>query len=253
MKNRSFKYGKAPARPGAVKLRLRDYLTPAKLPTPPPSFGHENLVKGPWNMLGNDQYGDCVWASKAHQVMLWNAEAGKQVGFNDDSVLSDYTAVTGFTRSDPSTDRGTDMALAAEYWKQTGVKDAAGNRHKIACYLAITPGDVDEHKLALYLFGTVDIGIRVPSYAQDQFNAGQPWTKRLFYSIEGGHCIPLVARRNGMFIAVTWGREQPMTDGFLKTFEDEAYIALSMEMLQKGISLEGFNTSQLLADMEALS
>lgn len=247
-----FKLGKTPARKGAVKLKLRDYLTPAALPAPPKDFGHEDLVKLPWGMLGNDKYGDCVWASKAHQVMLWNAEGGNSVTFGEDGVLSDYTTVTGFSPIDPSSDQGTDMQLAASYWRQTGVVDAAGERHKIAAYLAITPGDVQEHMLALYLFGTVDIGIRVPTYAQDQFSAGKPWTRRVCYRIEGGHCVPLVARRNGMFVCVTWGREQAMTDGFFKTFNDESLVALSMEMLKQGISLDGFNASQLLADLSAL-
>jgi hypothetical protein len=249
-----FKLGKAPARKDAVKLKLRDYLTPAALPAPrdPNNFGHEELVKLPWDMLGNDQFGDCVWAGAAHETMLFNAAAGRDVRFDADHLLADYSTVTGFSRADPNSDQGTDVQLAASYRRDVGVADATGTRHKVAVYLAITPGDVHEHILALYLFGAVGLGIRVPSYAQDQFTAGQPWSKRLFYNIEGGHYVPIVARRGGQFIVVTWGREQAMTDGFFKTFNDESVVYLSEEALNHGQSLEGFNDQQLLADLSAL-
>ena len=57
-----FKLGKKPARPGAVKFKLANYLVKLKLPTPPQVFGHEGLIGANWGMLGNDHYGDCVWA-----------------------------------------------------------------------------------------------------------------------------------------------------------------------------------------------
>lgn len=246
------KLGKLPARKDAVKLKLRDYLDTTVLPKPPKDFGHEDLVPGPWQMLGNDAYGDCVLAGAAHETMLWNAEAGATVPFDDASVLKNYSAITGFNPNDPSSDQGTDMQAAASYRRKTGIIDAKGKRHQVAAYLAITPGDVQEHLIALYLFGAVGIGIRFPGYAMDQFNAGKPWTRRLLYKIEGGHYICCVARRNGRFTAVTWGREQQMTDAFFKKFNDESIAYVSLEALKDGKSLEGFNSQQLLADLGAL-
>ena len=203
-------------------------------------------------MLGNDQYGDCVWAGAAHETALWNRESAHQVLFTDTAVLSDYSAVTGFTPSDPSTDQGTDMQLAASYRKKKGVKDANGRRHKIAAYLSITPGDVQEHLLAAYLFGAVGIGIKFPQSAMHQFNTGQPWTVVNGSPIEGGHYIPLVARRNNMLVCVTWGKTQPLTDAFLKAYNDESIVYVSTEALTAGKSLEGFNKQQLLADLAQL-
>ena len=131
------KLGKKPARPGAVKLKLAKYLVKPKLPTPPKVFGHEALIGPNWEMLGNDQYGDCVWAGAAHETMLWNKEAARAVTFNNQSVLKDYSAVTGFNPNDPNTDQGTDMQVAASYRRKTGVLDANGKRHKVIAYLAL--------------------------------------------------------------------------------------------------------------------
>jgi hypothetical protein len=101
------KLGKKPARPGAVKFKLVNFLVQTKLPTPPKVFGHQDLIAGNWQMLGNDHYGDCVWAGAAHETILWNKEADRTVAFNNQSVL------TGFNPKDPNTDQGTDMQVAA--------------------------------------------------------------------------------------------------------------------------------------------
>src|SRR3954454_20075859 len=107
------KLGKLPARKDAVRLKLRDYLDTTVLPKPPKDFGHEDLVPGAWGMLGNSAVGDCVLAGAAHETMLWNAEAGKTVTFDDKSVLSDYSVITGYNPAEPNSDHGTDMQVAA--------------------------------------------------------------------------------------------------------------------------------------------
>lgn len=246
------KLGKKPAREGAVRLRLRDYVDLSRLPTPPAEFGHDRLVTKPLGMLGNDSWGDCVWAGAAHETMLWNREAGKDVTFTTACVLSDYSSVTGFNQSDPSTDNGTDIQAAAAYRQKTGVLDANGSRHKIGAYLSIEAGNVAEHLVACYVFSVVGVGIIVTQSAMGQFNNGQPWSPISGSPIEGGHYVPMVARRGGMCIFETWGTEQPATDAFISASNDESIVYLSPEMLSGGKSLEGFDLDHLKADMAEL-
>jgi hypothetical protein len=247
-----YRLGKKAARPDSVLLRFRRYANLSVLPTPPAEFGHDNLVKGPLGMLGNDSYGNCVWAGAAHETMLLNASAGKTVTFTDDAVLSDYSACTGFNKADPSTDNGTDIQQAAAYRQNTGVIDAAGNRHKIGAYLAIAVGDLDAHLTAAYLFDCVGIGVLFPNTAEAQFDANQPWDVVPNMTVEGGHYIPGVARRGGLWVIETWGREQLMTDAFLKGQNDESIAYVSIEMLTGGISLEGFDAEQLNYDLNQI-
>lgn len=242
------KLGKLPARPGAVSFSVRDYTT--GLPVPPVRYGHQGLVSN-WQMLGNDQYGDCVWAGAGHETMLWNKEAGKDVAFTDTEVLSDYSKVTGFNASDPSTDNGTDMTVAASYRRKTGVVAAGNGRHKVAAYLAVTLKDPTLLKQAVYLFSGVGIGIQFPSSAMTQFNAGKPWTVTKS-AIEGGHYIPAVGYDSKYIYVVTWGKVQKMTWGFYKKYADEALAYLSLEFLLDGKNLEGFNLSQLQGDLSKL-
>lgn len=242
------KLGKAPARPGAVKFKLADYM--AKLPKVPLSFGHEKLVPE-WGMLGNDSYGDCVFAGAAHETMLWLSEGGKPYSFGPECVLKDYSAVTGFDTAKPDTDQGTDMELAAKYRRQTGIQDLAGNRHQVGAYLALTPGDLKQALAAAYIFGAVGIGIEFPSTAMDQFNAGHKWSVVKGSRVEGGHYVPLIAHRGDLFV-VTWGKVQKMTEGFFKKYCDEAIVYLSTECMKNGKTMEGFDLPALQADIAAL-
>lgn len=244
------KLGKKPARPEAVKFKLSSFVDFSKLPKPPAKFGHENLVAD-YQMLGNDKYGDCVWASAAHDTMLWNAAAGKKVEFTDKSVLSDYSAVTGFDPSKPDTDQGTDMKEAAAYRRTTGILDAHGNRHKIDAYLSITPGNLLELYAGMYLFEAVDIGILFPSSAMDQFNAGKAWSVVSKSPTEGGHCISLVAKRK-YIECITWGKVQPLTTGFFSKYCDEVICYVSKEMLTNNKSPEGFDAEGLIKCLNEL-
>lgn len=245
------KLGKKPARTGAVTFKLTDFVDMAVLPKPPASFGHEGAINQ-WGALGNHDYGDCVWAGAAHETMLWCAEANHTVNFSDQSVLSDYSAVTGFNPADPNSDRGTDMEEAAKYRRTTGVVDAHGVRHKVAAYLGITPGNSAQLSMALYMFGAVGIGVRLPASAVAQTNQGKIWSCPWWSRILGGHYIPMVAKRSDHFVCVTWGRLQTMTQGFYSRYCDEAVAYVSEEMLTAGRSPEGFNKDKLLAALGAL-
>jgi len=254
MERETMKLGKLPAREGAVKLKLSDYLDSAALPTPPATFGHQSLVPADgWGMLGNDQYGDCAWAGPAHETMVLNAAAGRTVGFTTDGVLSDYSACTGFNPADPSTDQGSDMQKVAAYRQQTGIIDAAGARHKIGAYVAIQPGDLDQLLHGAYIFGAVGIGIEVYDYFMDQFSKGEPWTLRPGGNIEGGHYVPLIAADPQWFYVVTWGKVQPVDRRVIQKVNDENAVCLSPDQLNDaGKTPEQFDTAQLQADLQAL-
>lgn len=247
----TLKLGKTPARPGAVKFALNTYLDEA-LPAPPKTHkAHQGLVHL-WGMLANDRFGSCVWAGAAHETMLWCAEAGQTVPFTDDTVLADYTAVTGFNREDPTTDQGTDMQVAASYRRKVGVVDSFGARHVVAAYLGITAGDKMTLKQAVYRFTAVGIGIRFPQSAMAQFNTGRVWSVRSTSPIVGGHYVAAVGYDSRYVYVVTWGRVQKMTWGFFAHYCDEAVAYLSTEMLTAGKSLEGFDLRQLRVDLASL-
>lgn len=246
-----FKLGKKPAVKGAVTFKLKDYVDRSILPKPPKTFGHEGIIGDDWLMLGNDLYGDCVFAGAAHETMMWNMEAGIEVRFDDAAVLHNYSEVTGFNPADPDSDNGTNMSEAASYRRKTGLIDAEGVRHTVAAYLSIEPGNIAEHYIAMYLFGAIGIGILFPDTAMDQFARRQPWKVVKGAHIEGGHYVSLVARREDMK-CVTWGRIQGMSKTFFKKYNDESIAYVSHERLIEGKTLEGFDADGLIACLNAL-
>jgi hypothetical protein len=247
------KLGKAPASHDTRDLQFLDYRqTVTEIPIA--RIGYQHELPEPIGMLGNDQYGDCVFAGAAHETMLWNWTQARAVPFTDEAVLGDYGAVTGFTPTDPSSDQGTDVHEALAYRRKTGIADATGQRHKIGAYVALEPGNWHELLEALEVFEAVGIGFEFPGYAMDQFNAGLRWSYRPGGTIEGGHYVPVVGRSHVSTITtITWGQKQDMTRAFFHAYCDEAYGLLSSEMLNvQGLSAEGFDLAQLQADVAAL-
>jgi hypothetical protein len=250
-----FKLGKKPARPWAApgsSFRFASYADAAALPVPSAMFGHASLIAA-WPMFANDRYGDCVWAGAAHETMLLTKEGGNAVSFTDDNVLSDYAAVTGFMPDNPASDQGTDMQVAANYRRQTGIVDAAGRRHRIASFLAIEPGNMQDLLLASYMF-VAGVGLRLPSSALDQTGKGETWDVVEGSPIEGGHYVPLLGRQaDGLLVFVSWGAVQLATERFVQTFCDEAMAILSQEDLVNDKSPDGFDLATLRADLARLA
>lgn len=248
------KYGKKPATHDTRDLLFAQYRDHSVAIHVPRTFGHQKLI-GNWGMLGNDQYGDCVFAGADHEVMLWNAASGHAIPtFTSTNALTDYGAVTGFSQTDPNSDQGTNVRDALNYRRKTGTVDGNGTRHKIGAYLAIEPSNITEVLQAAWLFSAVGIGFQCPDYLLDEFNAGKPWTIRPGkHSIEGGHYVPVVGAVGNYLFVVTWGKVQKMSFSFFEKYCDEAYAILSEEYLNsQGESPEGFSYVQLINDLHAL-
>lgn len=249
----AMKLGKRPFVPDDRDFRAAALFEAAPpLPTPPDRFGH-GLAFRDWGMLGNDRYGDCVFAGGGHETMLTTKLGGHPAKFTDAGVLSDYSAVTGFDPADPSTDQGAYPRDAAKYRKATGLVDADGRRHKIAAYVSINPNDFDELVQAVYVFTAVGIGFEFPDSAMDQFNHGLPWDVVEGAKIEGGHYVPVVGRNARSTLGVvSWGRRVGMTRAFYEKYADEAWAYIFPDELRAGHTSRGFSLAQLEAWLQAL-
>jgi hypothetical protein len=257
-----YKLGKTEARPEAVALRFSSYFNKSALPVPPTQFGRPYLLRNP-GMLGNDEAGDCVDAALDHASMQLCADAGLPVpNFSRDTAFSDYTAMTGFdpnapvdSNGDNPTDVGTDLSTAAAYWRKTGMIDADGKRHTVQMYTALRPGDQSQLALSTWLFGVTPIGLRLTDDAEAMFEAKQAWDVRPGQKIEGGHCVPVIARDAGAnWWCFTWGRLQLITPAYIDTYMDEGLAILSLERLNKlGLSPQGFDQAALADDFNQVT
>lgn len=249
----ALKCGKKPARAGAVKFGFRAFFSAPDLPVPPLVFGKVGMVRE-WGMLANDVLADCVPAGAAHETLQWHAEAGVPLPvFNDQDIINDYSAISGYVPGEPGTDQGSDMQKAAEYRRTTGVLDARGVRHKIDAYVSLGAGNVKELALATYLFGAVGVGLQLPGFAMDQFDHAEPWSTLATPSDKEGHYVTCIGRNShGDFICVTWGRLQAISANFLATYMDEGIAYLSLERLRNSVSPRGYDEAALRAALAQL-
>jgi hypothetical protein len=247
--------GKKPAAPRPTDFKFAEFAGAIKLPTVPSRFGHGTAYAN-WEMLGNDRYGDCVWAGAAHEHMLFNkVVSGHDVPFDDDAVLADYAAATGFDRNDPSTDNGTDVHQALDYRRKIGIADTNGTRHKIGAYVSLDPKDWQHLEQATYIFGAVGIGFEFPESALDQFNAGEPWDYVAGSPVKGGHYVPTVGSLHAkdQASAITWAKRQVFTVAFYERYNDESWVYITPEELRSdGTGLHGFDMERLKSYLAAL-
>lgn len=246
--------GKNPARPGAVKIKFGDVVNTSTLAAPPAEFGHDQLV-GSWPLWKNDVIGDCAIVDAMHQHLLWNAECGVSIPFNDQAAVNNYVSVTGYDGT-PATDNGTDVAELIKYRYQHGIQDAAGRVHKIGAAVALEPGNWEQLITAMYYFDGVTIGVDMCQQWMDAFNKGGApvvWDAVKSPKVLGGHAITGVAFRNNLARVITWGSDNVgLTEKGYAQANDEAYAFFSTERLKNGVDINGIDGEKLLADLPLL-
>jgi hypothetical protein len=210
-------------------------------------------------MLGNDQYGDCVFAGGDHETMLIDnlASGGKTgyeaVKFKAINALEDYGVVTGFNPKTGAGDNGTDPRDSFKYRQKTGLVDASGKRHKIAAYVAIPVSSIKKVLEGVFIFDAVGIGFEFPGSAMEQFNNGEKWDVVEGAQIEGGHYVPIVGKPDtGPDLAIiTWGKRQVMSEEFFSKYTVEAWGFITEESLNAKTQKNwgGFNWTELQKDL----
>ena len=248
--------------PGAVRIRLGDYLIRANLPVVPKVFGHvgraQPPVDGGWGNVGNRTAGDCPIAGASHETQTWFWATGRPIPpFTDASGLADYSralvAAGGlpYDPNNPATDTGLDPVVLAS-WRQTvGITDAVGVVHKIGPFASIN--DPDELDLAVVLFGAAAICWVLPDSAEGQFSQGEVWDDTSAVGT-GGHYTAYVGRNSaGNRQVVTWGALQATNDAYLAKYQYPqmrglAYLSREY-LLASGNSPEAINFAQLDEDM----
>jgi hypothetical protein len=245
--------GKREKRIDTRTLKMAKYVT--ELPEPP-QFANW-LRPTSWPMFGNDTLGDCVEAASGHMIELWQSFMAPAAALPTDAqIITAYSGATGYVPGNPATDQGTDMLSFLNYWRKTGV-----GGQKIAAYVALKPGDLNELRLAVYLFGAAMIGVQLPISAQSQptgWSVPAGLTGDGAPGSWGGHCIPVgayyqsspAADRNKV---ITWGEVITMSDYFYQCYSDEAYAVLSSDWIAANLQApNNFDLAALQADLAAL-
>ncbi len=243
---RQLKFGRKPPK-NAPSLKLANFLT-GIIPDHPLSEDYLNKLQN-WQMLGNDQYGDCVAVTWSNMRRLVTAILATENYPTMDQVTALYkTQNPNF----PAQDDGMDIQTCLEYLHHTGGPDGT----KVVAFAQVNFSNLDEVKAALAIFGCLWLGINVQKANLTEFDRGQPWDYIQGSSYEGGHSVlgggyMSIVSNDVRFI--TWAQETGFTDNFWNKQVEEAWAVIWPEQLRTLEFQEGIDLNQLAADYKALT
>lgn len=237
-----------------------DYRTPrfstysVGLAPPPTSFDSKERVEEVlglsiveiWPMDGNDVFGDCTIAGRAHADTIWNAFDGTTFIPDEKWCLKLYFYLTN------GIDSGLDLLTVLKNWT---VQPKAKSTDDILAYVSIDPSNHVHMMQAIALFGCIYVGVQCTADMVQQFGDGEPWTPGQL--INDGHCVTVTGYTGSgptdFLNVLTWGDSQEAEwawwDECAGGGRGEAY-AIVPKAAQKPGFVPGFNLQQLLADLE---
>lgn len=248
----------------APAIRLSRVLT-GTVPDHPAAVDYLAALGGGWELLGNDQAGDCVAVTWANIRRLVTATLATENYPTQDQVWQFYR--TQNPDFDPNgsaagngpgsyADQGMDVQAGLEYLHKTGGPDGV----KAVAFAAVDPRNADEVKAAIAIFGYVWTGVTVTAANMNEFEAGQPWDYVPGSPSQGGHSIitagygpPAAGPLGGDERFITWAAESSFTDRFWAHRVDEAWVALWPEHLGSKEFLAGVDLGALAADYQAVT
>lgn len=241
------KYGRRPPK-NTPSLKLGPLLT-GVVPAHPSSVDYLARLSN-WQMLGNDQYGDCVAVTWANVRRLVTATLGSHEIYPALAQVETLykTQNPGF----PSQDNGMDIQTCLEYLVKTGGPDGV----KAVAFAQIDHTNIEEVKAAEAILGYVWPGINVLRANEQEFSRGQPWDYVRNSPVVGGHSI-IAGGYTGQSANdvrfITWGKETGFTDSFWTHQVEEAWVVIWPEHLGSAAFQQGIDLNALAADYQALT
>jgi hypothetical protein len=252
------KFGRRIPKVPARGFKFSSYLNKAGLPAAPTSSDYTaKAIPVLRDILGNDQYGDCVLACGGHLVGVETGNAtGTPFAVTTTEVLAQYTAIAGFNPANPNTDTGVNIIDALNYWTTKGFV----NGTKSLGHLQVDATNKAELQAAMWLFENLIFGIALPD----------TWTKTM-PSKDGfvwgtgtpdpnqGHCVLGVGHNTTGIEIDTWGLFGTITYAAIAELcvhgaGGELWVVLTPDQLAKAATKapNGVDWRSIIADFDSL-
>jgi hypothetical protein len=239
MKTSAKRLGRIAALARPTSLMFRAFAPALSKPPPARTAFWRRRAPFPNRTFGNDDYGDCTFASQANMFRRFERlERGRTIDIHDQEVVDKYLACTSRLYGGGDTGAYEEDALSCSRSEDTCLRDAQGHPLLIDAYVKVDPHDVNAMKWAVA--GAAGHGIKVclalpnafqqldPPAAWDipanQLPKGQ-WEPNSW----GGHSMFAVDYdERGITLERTWmgGDLQLITWRAWLIFGDEAHVVI---------------------------
>lgn len=242
---------KPKARPQA--LRMEAYLDwNAVLANPPPAVVDYTgkAAASLKQMYANDQWGDCVIAGKMHALGIWSgndSDSGGVVLASEKECVDQYHAICG------AGDPGCVITDVLDVMRGKGLV-AGGKTYRIDGYVSVDHTNKLAVQVALYLFGSLSIGLDLPQAWYDAPEGGI-WDTTGTATI-GGHDVTAVGYGPVGVTISTWGGLRTITWAALTSSRWIFEVYASLAPLWYGsdkLAPSGFNAKVLAEDLAKMS
>ncbi len=255
--NAHFKLGAKRTPPGRPKVSFRAHVNSSQLPAPPAEIDPRGQVSQPWQMMLNDELGDCTIAAIGHmQLLMSSLNALRGIGSvsfpTDPQILAAYIRVTGqegaaYNPQTGANDNGCVIPDTLDDWMRNGV--GANSLETYADLDVTNEADLIE---SIFLFGAIDLGVNLPAAWQnaDVWDAPSRWHRfgKWAPGSWGGHCVPAIGyNAKGIWI-ITWGAPMFVTWAAVQMFFTDAYAPIDSLWVTQRSAPNGFDHQALLAD-----
>lgn len=207
------------------------------------------------DVLGNDDCGNCAFATSAHFDQFVTANAGKMEIPTTSCTVANYAACTNYDPKTGANDNGTVLTVKNHFWMNTGLAIyPAGALDKLDGFAQIEGGDLQTLMQSLALFGPTETGAGLPGNAEAQFETGK-WDDTSG-APEEGHDFLVVGYfdRGAWFKVCTWTGYVMVTNAWMKKYMDEGTALLRRKWIMQstGLSPTHKTMRQLADDINAM-
>jgi hypothetical protein len=210
---------------------------------PPPARVdyHTKAARSLRDMLGNDQYGNCVVAAELHGIGAWSANepGGAEIVPTTKEAVAQYQSICG-----PG-DNGCYIPAVLDHFRDRGLT-AGGKARKMEGYVSVNPRDQLLVQYAMWLSGGLHLGVNWPGdwmSLQPGFIL-KPTNSRMV----GGHAVMAVGYDDTGLQISTWGIVGTLSWEALadRRFVDECYARLGEDWHNdEGATAAGVNVDAL--------
>lgn len=221
-----FKLGKQDYKEDGRTLQLEEFVN-TDIQVPVSYDFDKKRAKFPLRMWGNDDYGNCVFAMQANQLLrVERVETRRTVNLFDEDVINRYKLLTGCQQPDDENDRGYVM-LDANVDLRAGWT-LNGKTYQIAAFGEV-PINHQILRTCCYLFNGLQLGFDLPLTARQDTRNGA-WVTTEGSGSEprswGGHAVYCKRFDIDNLYVLSWGREIRVSNAFIDKYCDEAWAII---------------------------